>query len=90
MVRPLDHATIMQQANFADKQAQENMAHPEANRYNSAENEKLRRVEERERTIETQKTAKSIVHRKEEDQGNRKKKRRNQEKGKGKSLDIEA
>ena len=90
MVRPLDHATIMQQVNFADKQAQENMAHPEANRYNSAENEKLRRIEEKERTIETQKTAKSIVHRKEEDQGNREKRRKHKEKGKGSSLDIQA
>lgn len=91
MVRPLDHVTVIQQINFAEREHQNLQLHPMLSRQ-AAEDALLNKAEEqRKRTNETTKTERSAVRPSERrrDRGNGGRGQRG-EKGKGQNLDLQA
>ncbi len=92
MVRPIDHATVMQQFQFVEKENQQLQSHPELSRLQSEQQELRRAAEERRRTKESSRSEKTKIHldEKHQESGRRKNKGRGSGDGRGGNLDIRA
>jgi len=76
MVRPLDHATVIQQINFQEKLHQDSYTHPEISRLQAEEISRRQKILEQKRTQETHRSERAKIHLREDfKQGGRCRKR---------------
>ena len=66
MVRPLDHVTVIQQINFAEKLHQDSHSHPEISRLQAEDIQRRQRIMEQTRTQKTHKPERAKIHLREE------------------------
>jgi hypothetical protein len=90
MVRPLDHATVMQQMNVADKLHQNAQSHPEISRQQAEELQRRQKILEQKRTKATEKTERSKIHLREDNKkgGGRRRKSARNKKGRRRGIDL--
>ncbi|MCE5271035.1 hypothetical protein LLH00_07090 [bacterium] len=92
MVRPIDHATVMQQFTHVEKESQQQQSHPELSRLQSEQNELKRAAEERRRTKETSPGEKTKIHpdegRKDQRRQRRGRRRGSSGDGRGSNVDL--
>ncbi len=92
MVRPIDHATVMQQFSHVEKENQQLQSHPELSRLQSEQNELQRAAAERRRTKETSPGEKTKIHPNEGRQEHRRQRRRKDRgpsgDGRGSNVDL--
>lgn len=69
MVRPLDHVTVIQQMNIADKLQYDAQSHPEISRQQAEELQRRQKILEQKRTQATDKTERSKIHLREDNRG---------------------
>ena len=76
MVRPLDHVTVIQQFNFAEKLHQDSHTHPEISRLQAEDIQRRQRIMEQRRTQETHKTERAKIHLREDYRQSRRRRQR--------------
>ena len=92
MVRPLDHVTVIQQINFAERIHQNQQTHPEISNLQAEAIEQQKRVLERRRTQATHKSERAKIHLREDRGGRRRQGKAGAKsaKGKRKGIDLTA
>jgi hypothetical protein len=88
MVRPLDHVTVIQQINFAEREHQNQVVHPEISRLQAEAIDIERMERDRRRTQNVHKTEKGKIHL-QGDTGEKPRKRKGRP-GKGGRVDLTA
>ena len=90
MVRPLDHITVIQQINIADKLSHNAQSHPEISRQQAEELQRRQKILEQKRTQATEKSERSKIHLREDNNkgGGRRRKSSGNKKGRGRGIDF--
>lgn len=94
MVRPLDHVTVIQQINFAEKVHQNQQFHPELSKLQSEVIDQQKREIERRKTQSVHKSERTRIHLRDEQNHRRGRKGGERRKkglgGGGRSIDLKA
>ncbi|MBN2288598.1 MAG: hypothetical protein JXQ83_04645 [Candidatus Glassbacteria bacterium] len=89
MVRPLDHVTVIQQMNFAEKLHQDAHTHPEISRQQAEDIQRRQRILEQKRTQQTHRAERSKIHLRDDHGPGGRRRRRNPAKKKGPARRID-
>ncbi|HUU26378.1 MAG TPA: hypothetical protein VM123_01075 [archaeon] len=91
MVRPLDHVTVIQQINFAERVHQNQQMHPELSRLQAEAIEREKKIAENKKTQALHKPEKTKIHLRDEGARYRgREKKRKIRKGKRRGIDLSA
>jgi hypothetical protein len=91
MVRPLDHVTVIQQINFAEKFHQNQQVHPEVSKLQAEIIDKEKRSAEKKRTQALEKSERTRIHLRKEGRGAQGRGDRSSgKKRKGRGIDLRA